>query len=99
MQDTLLYMTKASVKRFVEAICDFVPIQCDVIDSFNVVNTFYTEEQIKQLGAPKAKFPLFSIDLLIGEDRRPRYSSSAKEVVSSILTIFDNGLKSLQEIN
>jgi len=26
MQDTLLYMTKASVKRFVEAICDFVPI-------------------------------------------------------------------------
>lgn len=98
MQDTLLYMTEASVKRFVSAICDFVPIKTDVVDSFNVVNTFYTAEQIKEMGAPKQKIPLFHIDLTTGDDRRPRYSESAKEVVCSILTIFDNGIKSLQEI-
>lgn len=43
MEDTLYYMTKASVKRFVDAICDFVPISVDVVDSFTVHNTFYTE--------------------------------------------------------
>jgi dynein heavy chain len=95
MQDTLLYMTEASVKRFVTAICDFVPIKTEVHDSFNVTNTFYTAEQIKEMGAPKAKIPLFHIDLTTGDDRRPRYSESAKEVVCSILTIFDNGIKSL----
>lgn len=99
MQDTLLYMTRDSVTRFVSAICEFVPIECRIVDSFNVINTFYTEEQIKELGAPKAKIPLFHIDLTLGDDNRPKYSTSAKEVVSSILTIFDNGIKSLQEIN
>lgn len=44
MEDTLYYMTKASVRRFVEAICDFVPLDVEVVDSFNVKNTFYTEE-------------------------------------------------------
>jgi hypothetical protein len=51
------------------------------------------------MGAPKAKIPLFHIDLLVGDDKRPKYSSSAKEVVSSILTIFEQGIRSLQEIN
>lgn len=37
--------------------------------------------------------------MTIGDDGRPKYSTSAKEVVISILTIFDNGIKSLQEIN
>jgi len=50
------------------------------------------------MGAPKDKIPLFHIDLLVGEDRRPRYSTSAKEVVASILAIFDAGIRSLQEI-
>jgi dynein heavy chain len=98
MQDTLQYMTEKSVKRFVAAICDFVPLSCEVHDSFNVINTYYTEEQIKELGAPKEKIPLFHIDLTVGEDKRPKYSTSAKEVVSSILAIFDAGIKSLQEI-
>lgn len=44
MQDTLQSMTKDSVKRFVAAICEFVPIHCVIEDSFNVHNTFYTEE-------------------------------------------------------
>lgn len=92
-------MTEASVKRFVAAIMDFVPIKCEVHDSFNVTNTFYTEEQIKEMGAPKEKIPLFHIDLTVGEDKKPRYSQSAKEVVASILTIFEAGIKSLQEIN
>ena len=99
MQDTLLYMTEESVKRFVAAICDFVPIDVKVENSNVVHNTYYTEEQIAEMGAPKAKLPLFSIDLTIGDDGRPKYSTSAKEVVISILTIFDNGIKSLQEIN
>ena len=47
------------------------------------------------MGAAKDKIPLFLIDLTLGGDGRPCYSASAKEVVSSILQIFDNGLKSL----
>jgi hypothetical protein len=47
------------------------------------------------MGAPKEKIPLFHIDLTVGDDKKPRYSQSAKEVVSSILTIFENGIKSL----
>jgi hypothetical protein len=99
MQDTLQYMTKASVKRFVAAICDFVPIDCKIVDSFNVINTFYTPEQIAEMGAPKEKIPLFHIDLTLGDDMRPKYSTNAIEVVQTILTLFDNGIKSLQEIN
>jgi len=99
MQDTLLYMTEASVKRFVKAICNFVPLDCKVIDANHVNNVYYTPEEVAEMGAPKPKIPLFHIDLTVGEDRRPRYSTSAKEVVGSILTIFDAGIKSLQEIN
>ena len=100
MQDTLLYMTEDSVKRFVNAIIDFVPLTVVVADSCTVHNTFYTEEQIKQMGAPKEKIPMYLIDLeLDKETGRPRYSTSAKEVVGTILTIFQNGVKALQEIN
>jgi hypothetical protein len=59
MQDTLLYMTEASVKRFVSSIMDFVPIDVEIINSNEVVNTFYTPEQIKEMGAAKDKIPLF----------------------------------------
>jgi hypothetical protein len=53
MQDTLLYMTTESVKRFVAAICDFVPIDVKVENSNVVSNTYYTVEQIAEMGAPK----------------------------------------------
>ena len=99
MQDTLLYMTEASVKRFVNSVMDFVPIDVKVINSFEVKNTFYTEEQIKEMGAAKDKIPLFSIDLQLGDDGMPVYSTEPADVVSTILTIFENGIKSLQEIN
>ena len=98
MEDTLLYMTEASVKRFVKAICEFVPISTEIVNSNVVNNQYYTDEEIKAMGAPKQKMPLFDIDLTVGEDRKPMYSYSAQEVVFSILTIFDNGIKSLQEI-
>jgi dynein heavy chain len=95
MQDTLLYMTEASVKRFVNSVMDFVPISVSVKDSYNVKNTFYTEEQIKEMGAAKDKIPLFSIDLQLGEDGQPAYSTEPSDVVMTILTIFENGIKSL----
>jgi dynein heavy chain len=98
MEDSLLFMTEASVKRFVSAICDFVPIKTEIVNANQVNNTFYTPEQIAVLGAPRPKIPLFHIDLTVGEDKKPKYSTSAKEIVSNILTIFDNGIKSLQEI-
>lgn len=44
MQDTLLYMTQDSVKRFVNSVIDFVPLDCEIQDSNTVVNTFYTPE-------------------------------------------------------
>ena len=47
------------------------------------------------MGAPKSKNPLFHIDLTVGDDKRPRYSTSAREVVSSILKIFDKGINSI----
>jgi hypothetical protein len=56
-------MTEDSVKRFVNSVCDFVPISVKVTSSNEVKNTFYTEEQIKSMGAAKDKIPLFSIDL------------------------------------
>ena len=71
MQDTLLYMTEASVKRFVASICDFVPIDVKVVSSNKVINTYYTEEEIERMGAPKEKLPLFHIDLTVGEDGLP----------------------------
>jgi hypothetical protein len=65
------------------------------VSSNKVVNTYYTEEEIERMGAPKEKFPLFHIDLTVGEDGFPQYSTSASEVVSTILAIFDAGIKSL----
>jgi hypothetical protein len=99
MQDVLLFMTEASVKRFVKTICSFVPISATVHDSFNVTNTFFTEEQIKEMGAPKEIIPLFHIDLMLGEDGRPKYSTSGKEAVQTIIGIFESGIRSLHEIN
>ena len=59
MEDTILNMTTKSVHRFVECICSLLPISCVVTDSNIVANTYYTAEDIKALGAQKAKIPLF----------------------------------------
>ena len=59
MEDTLLELTQKSVHRFVDCIMSFLPIATIVRDTGDVTNTYYTAEQIKALGAPKPKFPLF----------------------------------------
>ena len=46
-----------------------------------------------------AKIPLFHIYLLVDYEKIPKYSSYSKEVVYSILTIFEQSIRSLQEIN
>lgn len=51
------------------------------------------------MGAAKEKLPLFQIDLTVGEEKKAAYSTTPNEVVSLILSIFDAGVKSLQEIN
>jgi len=98
MEDTLLKMTEKSVHRFVDSICSFLPIACLVNAPNDVSNTYYTAEQIKALGAPKPKFPLFVIELQLDEDNRPSFSHSPSDVVHSILKTFDHGLAALQEI-
>jgi hypothetical protein len=98
MEDTLLKMTEKSVHRFVDSICSFLPISSVVKAPNDVLNTYYTVEQIKALGAPKPKFPLFVIDMQIDEDNRPTFSHAPIDVVQSILKTFDHGLSALQEI-
>jgi hypothetical protein len=48
MQDTLLYMTKNSVHRFVDSVITFLPKKVTVTDSNTVENIFFTEEEIKK---------------------------------------------------
>lgn len=40
MENTLLYMTQDSVKRFTEILLEFVPENIVVKDSYTVENTF-----------------------------------------------------------
>ena len=47
MQDTLLNVTKRSVKQFVEVMLKFLPNSVTVIDSNTVKNVFFTEEDLK----------------------------------------------------
>jgi hypothetical protein len=53
MEDTLLYITEVSVKRFVHAICEFVPNSTEILNSNEVINEYYTAEEIAAMGAPK----------------------------------------------
>lgn len=46
MQDTLLYMTRKSVHKFVDALKKFLPLGVHIKDSNTVENTFFTEEQL-----------------------------------------------------
>jgi hypothetical protein len=73
-----------------------------VKDAYQVENVFYTQEELDTTyagGAPPEKFPLFHIDLNLSEDgKNLQFSSDPKEVVTSIMNIFNDGIKSLQEI-
>lgn len=96
MQDTILQMTKSSLQRFVDAIVFFLPISVHIEDSNTVINSYYTKEEEKAMGAKKEKMPLFSIDLML-QGTAPQYSTSPEEVVETIKNIFKHGLGALQE--
>ncbi len=87
------------MQRFVAAILAFLPLDVQVHDSNTVSNFFFSEDDARKLEGQKEPIPLFSIDLMLGEENQPVYSTSPPEVLSTIRLIFDNGLKSLQEIS
>lgn len=98
MEDTVLRSTKKSVKKFVDSINFFMPISTDVQGTGKVKNVYYSEEQIKEIGAKTKKFPLFSIDLMLDKHNEVVYSHEPADVVLIILNTFDNGLMGLKEI-
>lgn len=74
MQDTLLEMTKSSIKRFVDSVIYFLPINVQVQDSNTVVNNYFTKDEEKAFGAKKEKMPLFFVDLMMDKNT-PAYST------------------------
>lgn len=98
MEDTILQLTKRSVKNYVNSINHFLPIKTEIFGTGKVKNKYYSEEEIKEIGAKKKKFPLFSIDLVLNEDNEVMYSHEPDDVVLTILKTFENGLIALQEI-
>lgn len=104
MQDTLLVLTRKSVKRFKDSILTFLPISCKVSDVNNITNKFVSDEDQARLdedpfASSKNPIPLFSIDLILEEgSTEPQYSVEPGDVVSNIMQIFDLGIEKLQEI-
>ena len=76
-----------------------MPLGVKVVDSNTVENSFFTEEELKKNEVLKTPSPLFSIDLMLGEENTAIYSNSPNDIVVTIMLIFDNGLKALQEIS
>jgi len=105
MENTLLYMTQDSVRKFTSIILDFVPEGVTVKDSYTVYNTF-NAAFLEQREGGKPPPPLFNIDLMLYDEElaggakvsRPGYSTSPRDIVKAILQIFDMGIKSLQEV-
>jgi dynein heavy chain len=105
MQDTLLFLTQKSVKNFVDAILNFLPDKVEIIDAFAVKNTFprkddLVEDEDDPLAVSNDPIPLFAVDLIHeGTNSMPHYNLKPIDIVITIMLIFDNGLKTLQEIN
>jgi hypothetical protein len=98
MEDTVLRSTKKSVSKFVDSINFFLPISTEIKGTGKVKNIYYSEEQIKEIGAKTKKFPLFSIDLVLDKDNEVVYSHDPRDLVLTILNTFENGLIALKEI-
>ena len=98
MEDTIMQLTRRSVKNYVDAVNYFLPISTVIHGTGKVKNQYYSEEEIKAIGAKKKKFPLFQIDLVLNEDNEVVYSHEPDDVVLVILKTFENGLINLQEI-
>lgn len=67
-------MTNGSVRRYVDSVIDFLPISVHVFDTARVTNMYFSQEDVKKMGAEKQKFPLFRIDLQLSDDGKPEYS-------------------------
>lgn len=106
MENTLLYMTQDSVRKFVKTLLEFVPESITVKDSYTVVNVF-NQEFLDGREGGKPPVPLFNIDLMLYEEgaedgsriSKPGFSTSPRDIIKVIMMIFDNGIKSLQEIS
>ena len=68
MEDTILQMIKSSVKNYVDSVNWFLPISTVIHGTGKVKNQYYSDEEIKAIGAKKKKFPLFQIDLVLNDD-------------------------------
>jgi len=83
MENTLLYMTQASVSKFTKNLLEFVPEGVAVKDSYTVHNTFNAAFLEHREGG-KPPPPLFNIDLMLYEEEldggskvsKPGYSTS-----------------------
>ena len=98
MEDTILQLARRSVKNYVDSIIWFLPLTTTVIGTGKVKNQYYSDDEIKEIGAKKKKWPLFKIDLVLNEDNEVVYSHEPDDVVLIILKTFENGLLALQEI-
>ena len=98
MEDTILQLTRRSVKNYVNSVNWFLPISTTIHGTGKVKNVYYSEQEIRTIGAKKKKFPLFQIDLVLNEDNEVVYSHEPDDVVLTILKTFENGLLALQEI-
>lgn len=109
MQDTLLFLTKRSVKGFVSSLLRYIPYETKVTDALNVKNFFKAIEEADYSAGDvvqgkvdeilKEPPPLFLIDLMLkGGSKLPVYNMDPEDIVTAIQTIFDNGIKALQEI-
>lgn len=92
MQDSILQMTRGSVKRFVDAIVDFLPISTTVNSSFDVTNVYFSEEETKVMGASKEKYPLFEISIRLSDENKVMYSTDPGMVTCIIRKTYDSGL-------
>lgn len=98
MEDTILQLTRRSIKNYVNSVNWFLPRATSIHGTGKVKNIYYSEEEIKEIGAKTKKFPLFQIDLVLNEVNEVVYSHEPDDVVLTILKTFENGLLALQEI-
>ena len=59
MEDTILQLTRRSVKNYVNSVNWFLPISTTIHGTGKVKNVYYSEQEIRTIGAKKKKFPLF----------------------------------------
>ena len=99
MQDTVLTLSKNSVQEFVDFLLSFIPEETIVNSTADVKIRFKTVyDAITQEPKPEPK-PLFVLDLIMKPGQlMPQYGTDPKDVLRTVLDIFDAGNKTLTEI-